>query len=172
LQDLRQRAQAEYERGAFDLAARHIRVLLETQPEEPSLMSLLARSMANQGDLDGAEVQCLKAIKMDKLNPAHRDLYATIVHELGRDEDAIRSLQESIYLNPDVPLSHFLLASLARRRGNDNQADKHFRWALDLLARYPQLNVLPESDGMTAGRLAEIIQSVMEANSGHEHNTE
>jgi len=161
-QDLREIAYAEYERGAFDLAASHIQTLLEIQPEDASLVALLARSLANQGDLDGAEALCLKAIKTDKLNPVLRYLHATIVHEIGRDDDAIHSLQESIYLNPDFPLSHFLLGTLSLRGGNGKQADRHFHWAMHLLASFSQQDVLPDSEGMTAGRLMEIVETIIE----------
>jgi chemotaxis protein methyltransferase CheR len=41
------------------------------------------------------------------------------------------------------------------------QAGKHFENALRLLAKYPPEDVLPESDGITAGRMAEIIRAVI-----------
>ena len=37
---------------------------------------------------------------------------------------------------------------------------KHFKNVLQLLDRYGQDDILPESEGMTAGRLAEIINSM------------
>ena len=161
-QEVYRRARAEYENGAFAAAAERIRAALPTSPNEPSLVSLLARILASQGDLAEAEHHCRKAIEADKLNHAHRYLYAVIAREQGRDDEAIRSLQEALYLNPDSSLSHFLLASVFRRRGKEIEAGKHFRRALHLLEHCSPEQELPESDGMTAGRLTEIIQSIIQ----------
>lgn len=158
-QEIYQRARAEYENGAYATAATLIRTSLESYPDNALLCSLLARILASQGDLADAEQLCRKAIEADKLNHVHRYLYATIVLEEGRESDAVRSLQEAVYLDPDSPLPYFLLGNLAQRRGKEREAGKHFRRTLQLLEQCPPDEMLPESDGITAGRLREIIQS-------------
>ncbi|MEX1276964.1 MAG: CheR family methyltransferase [Bacteroidota bacterium] len=167
-------AHREYERGHFTKAAERILASLPASPTavwrahpiDAALLSLLARIRASQGDLAGAEEQCRKAIEADKLNPVHPYLHATIVHEQGRDDEAIHSLRKALYLDPDFALAHFLLANLARRHGKTREAGKHFRETLRLLSRYRQDQILPESDGMTAGRLKEIIHSVTQREIG------
>jgi chemotaxis protein methyltransferase CheR len=64
-----------------------------------------------------------------------------------------------LYLHPDFVLAHFALGSLARRQGSAQEASKHFANTLDLLQRYHQDEVLPESDGWTAGQLIEMVGS-------------
>ncbi|MBI3110454.1 MAG: tetratricopeptide repeat protein [Ignavibacteriales bacterium] len=161
-QEIYQRARAEYENGAYATAAALIRTSLEPYPDNASLCSLLARILASQGDLAGAEQLCRRAIEADKLNHAHRYLYATIVLEEGRESDAARSLHEAIYLDPDSPLPYFLLGNLAHRQGRRREAGKHFRRTLRLLEQFPQDEVLHESEGMTAGRLMQIIDSFVQ----------
>jgi len=59
-------------------------------------------------------------------------------------------------------LAHYALGNLARSLGKPEKADKHFANALRLLNRYQPNDPLPESDGLTAGRLIETITSVTE----------
>jgi chemotaxis protein methyltransferase CheR len=151
-----------YDRGNFAGALERIRSGLPESPDDARHLALSARILAGQGDLAGAEEQCLKAIAADKLNAVYRYFYAVILHEQGRDDDAVTSLQKAIYADPDLPLSHFLLGHLLDRKGKPSEARKHFRQTLRLLAQYRQDHVLPESEGMTAGRLQEVISSIIE----------
>jgi chemotaxis protein methyltransferase CheR len=132
--------------------------------EEPSLM---ARVCANRGRLDEAIAWCEKAIAADKLNPAHHYLFASIQQERGQNDVATRSLRQALYLDPDFVLAHFALGNLHRSQGKRREAERHFRNALSLLRARPHDQVLPESEGLTAGRLGEIIASLRsDASSG------
>ena len=88
-------------------------------------------------------------------------LRAVVLEELGRREEARRSLQQALYLHPDFVLAHFAMGNLARSNGEDEQARRHFRNALTLLECFPPAEPLPESDGLTAGRLREIVTSLL-----------
>jgi chemotaxis protein methyltransferase CheR len=70
-------------------------------------------------------------------------------------------LQRVLYLQPDFPLAHFALGNLARSGLHDDEARRHFANALRLLRACPPDASLPESDGMTAGRLAQIIADLL-----------
>jgi chemotaxis protein methyltransferase CheR len=52
---------------------------------------------------------------------------------------------------------HFALGNLAQRQGDARSAKRCFDNALELLAARRDDEVVPESDGLTAGRLREII---------------
>ena len=75
-------------------------------------------------------------------------------------EPARRSLQRAIYLNQDFVLGHYALGNLARECDRLEEADKHFTSALQLLKKCEPGELLPESDGLTAARLTEIINSI------------
>lgn len=129
--------------------------------EEPcKTASVMARVCADQGKLAEAADWCEQAINADKLNPAHHYLYATIQQELGQSAAAMRSLVHALYLAPDFILAHFTLGNLCLSQGQSREAERHFNNAQSLLKTYPQDGVLPESDGLTAGRLGEIIASI------------
>ena len=119
-----------------------------------------ARVCADEGSLAEAIEWCEKAIAADKLNPAHYYLLAAIEQERGQSETAERSLGRALYLEPDFALAHFALGNLCLSGGRRREARRHFGNALTLLRACPADAVLPEADGLSAGRLAEIIASV------------
>ena len=122
--------------------------------------SRTARACANQGKLAEAATWGEKAIAADKLNPAPQYLLATIRQELGQSDAAMRSLMRALYLDPDFVLAHFALGNLCLSQGLRRKAERHFDNALMLLHTHPHDAPLPESEGLTAGRLTEIITSV------------
>jgi len=130
---------------------------------DPSAFSLLARSLANQGKLLEALECCDRSIAADKLNPASHYLRALILHEQGARDDAVQSLRNALYLDPKFVLAYFTLGNIARDRGQIRDARKHLAVAQQLLSGYQPEDILPESDGMTVERFAEIIRSLMNA---------
>ena len=109
---------------------------------------------------------CEKAITTDRLNPGLYYLKATILQEQGAIEEAIVSLKQALYLDQDFVLAHFALGNLALQGGNLKASNRHFNNALSLLKTYEQKEILPESEGITAGRLREIITGIAYQGSG------
>lgn len=128
---------------------------------EVQTLALQARALANQGQLQEALACCDRWIAADALDPASRYLRAVILQELGDPEQARRSLQQALYLHPDFVLAHFGLGNLARRAGKSTDAARHFANALALLEGRAPDDALPQSDGLTAGRLKEILKSLL-----------
>ncbi len=119
--------------------------------------SVLARTVADQGDLPRALELCREAIAADKLNPGYHYLHGEILQELGQLDEAASSLRKALYLDPGMVMAHFALGTLARRLGRIKESDRHFTTALKCLGRYDREEIVVESEGLTAGRLAEII---------------
>ena len=156
--DLYMEALALYEQSRYAEAAEKLIELYSHDIDNPKATALLARAYANQGKLAEALEWCKKAIATDKLNPALNYFRATILQEHGQLEEAVMSLKRALYLDQNFVLAHFALGNIARQQGKFNESDKHFENALTLLDGYRQEDILPESEGMTAGRLMEIIQ--------------
>jgi chemotaxis protein methyltransferase CheR len=152
-----------YEHGKYAEATEKLVELASGQSPQPQVFSLLAHALANQGKLAEALDWCDQGIAADKLNPSAYYLRAIVLEEQGAVENAMDSLQRALYLKQDFVLAHFALANLARRGGKTKTADKHLVNALELLRGYRQETVLPESEGITAGRLTEIITSLMKS---------
>jgi chemotaxis protein methyltransferase CheR len=120
-----------------------------------------ARTCADQGRLADALISCREAIAAERTNPVAHFLYAIICHELGRLEEAVAALRKVLYLDQDFVLAHHALGGLYRRLGKRKESRHHFAAALDLLVARGREEVVPESDGMTCGRLAESVRAMM-----------
>lgn len=118
-----------------------------------------ARDCANQGRLDEAVEWSRKAIAADKLNPAHHYLLSVIRQEQGLVDDAAQSLARALYLDPDFVLAHYAFGNLRQSQGLHREAQRHFNNTLAVLRTHSADDILPESDGLSAGRLMEIIES-------------
>jgi chemotaxis protein methyltransferase CheR len=157
-------AEALYEQGRYAEAVEKLVGWLVQDQDDVKAMTLLARAYANQGKLAEALGWCDRAIATDKLNVRFHYLRATILQEQGALAEATRSLKGALYLDPDFALAHFALGSLAQRQGKLRESQKHFENALALLRACPQEEIVPESEGMTAGRLIEVIVSTAKVN--------
>ena len=123
----------------------------------PGLLALLTRALANRGRLAEALAWSKHWIAADKLDPAAYYLRAIVLQETGELEAARRSLERAVYLQPDFALAHFALATLAKSDSRQAEANKHFENAAYALRACTPDEALPESDGLTARRLLEII---------------
>ena len=132
-------------------------LLLLPNMENVKANVLLCRILANQGRLDEALMLLEKVIAGDKLNPGLHYLRAMILQEQGADNEASTSLKNALYLDQNLVIAHVALANLALRLGNQKEYRKYLKNALSILSGYGEDEILPESEGMTAGRLMKII---------------
>lgn len=134
---------------------------IDTPPREDTLA--LARARADRGDLEGALAACKIAIGMDRGDAVARFLYASVCYELGRYEEAIASMGKVLYLDRDFILAHHALGSLYRRIGRTRESGRHFAIVLKILSVKERGEIVPESGGMTCGRLMESVLAMVEA---------
>lgn len=156
---LLERASAAYELGLYTEAASELDAALQIDPGNIEATILKARTCANRGDLAAARVLCVMAIAADKLNPVCHYLLATVFQEQGEPGEAIKSLKRAIYLEPAFVLAHFALGNLLSEQGKRGESEKYLANALTLLERYRKDEVVRHSEGVTAGRLAEVIDA-------------
>lgn len=123
-------------------------------------MALLARSLANLGKMDEAQGFCERVVAADKMNPSFHYLLATVLQERGQTDGAVMSFRRAIYLDQDFVMAYFALGYIAHLRGRFKESKKYFNNVYTLLQGYCREDVLPESDGMIAGRLLEIVASL------------
>jgi len=161
------KAQEFYKQGRYGEASRELLELVSINQDAVEMLPLLVRSYANQGNLSDALGWCDKALKSEKLSPGLHYLRANIIQEQGDTEEALRSLKRALYLDPDFVLAYFTMGVLNNRQGKFKEARKHFENVITLLNNYRQEDVLPESDGITAGRLGEIVGSIIQEKGSH-----
>ncbi len=88
--------------------------------------------------------------------PAHH-LDALILQERGLPDSAQAALRRCVYADPTFVLGHFALGTLLRAGAQDARADKEFDNVVALLAGRPLDEPIPEGDGITVGRLLELV---------------
>ncbi|HEX3844306.1 MAG TPA: CheR family methyltransferase [Steroidobacteraceae bacterium] len=156
-------AQALYTQGRYAEAAEILLPALAPTARAqcpPLAFSLLTRALANQGKLDDALAWSERWVAADKLNASPYYVRAMILQELGDMKSARHCLQRAVYLQADFALAHFALGNCARREAPGGGEKKHLDNALRLLRGRPPDELVPESEGLTAGRLTEIICAV------------
>ncbi len=149
-----------YGEGRYELAAAKAGESLAAGEDNGSAMELLAKSYANLGRFAEAREYCEKAIAVDKLRAHNHYLLSIILDEQGEQEEAAAALKRALYIDQDFVLAHFALGNLNRQSGRKKESERNFGNALHLLEKRDPHEVLPEADGMTAGRLAEMIRAM------------
>ena len=96
----------------------------------------------------------------DQLDATAHYLHAMLLQERGERGQARAALQRAVYLQPEFTLAHFALGNHARAEARVTEARRHFANAARLLEGLPADTPIPESEGLTAGRLREIIVSL------------
>jgi len=147
-----------YDKGHYSETEEKITLHLSERNNDPKAMILLAKTFANQGKLSKALEWCEKAIAIDKLKPEFYHLYAAILQEQGQTDRAMEALKRALYLDPNFALAHFMLGNLTRQRKKIKESNKYLENAHSLLNIHKKDEILPEAEGMTAGRLMELIQ--------------
>lgn len=166
-----EQAQRSYEQGKYEHV---ITVLLPlcralepaACPTEDSNLqrTLLARAYANQGQLAEAQTWCEQALRADQFNPSLHYLLATVLLEQDRITEATRALQKAVYADPDFVLAHFALGNVLHQQQRYADAKRYLTSALTILRRTPMEDILPESEGLTAGRLTTLVNSMLGGN--------
>jgi chemotaxis protein methyltransferase CheR len=134
---------------------------LPGEPDRVQDMARRARDCADMGELSLARQWCERALAVDRLNPALHYLHAAVMQEQEALDEAAMALRRAIFLDQDFVMAHFAMGNLALRRGDARGARKQFDNVLALLKVYQQDELLPESEGITAGRMKEIVLSTI-----------
>jgi chemotaxis protein methyltransferase CheR len=149
-----------YRKGFYREAEDSLRELIANNGRRQEAIVLFAKVLANQGKLEEAFRWCEEAVCADKCNPQLYYLLSTILEEQKRVGEARVSLRKALYLDRNFVLAHFTLANLAMRSGEIAEARKHFDNIGKILPQYNPDEILPESEGITARRMSEIISAI------------
>lgn len=153
-------AQSLYKNGQHEEVVAKLLPLLAAGKPSPLVYSLLARACANLGRREEALDWCEKGIASDRLNLSLYYLQATIFQEQDKREKARDSLHKALYLDQNFVLAHFALGNIELSTGHGKEAERQYEIALRLARAHKSADILPESEGMTAGTLVDIVRSI------------
>lgn len=124
------------------------------------LVSLLIKSYANLGMIDKSFEICEKYLKKYTIEPVLYYLYAVILQELGDSQGAIKSLKKALFLDSEFVIAYFTLANILLIRSDFNESKKNFKNVQLILEKHDPDWLIPEGEGLTCGRLKEMIQDI------------
>lgn len=156
-----------YQAGRYEQTADRVRRALDAGPQTADTLALGARAYANVGRFSEARELCEQAIAADKLSAQNHYLLAIILEQQGNAAAAATSLKHALFIDHDYLLAYFALGNLCRQAGNGRESERNFANALRLLEKRDPHEVLPDAEGMTAGRLAQMIRAIKTGRSAH-----
>lgn len=149
-----------YDEGSYAAALEALKKLKESSRNGGELTAMMAGIYANMGMLAEAEYYCRQALSIDDLNPVYYFLLASIYKETGSYDDTVTMLRKAVYLDSEFIMAYYNLGIAALRAGSYSDAVRNFTTALSLLEKINADETVPESGGIPAGRLTEIINSI------------
>jgi chemotaxis protein methyltransferase CheR len=87
---------------------------------------------------------------------------ALLAMESGDHRDALQNLKRVLYLQPDSIIAHYLMGAALSAQGKQHAADKQFEITHRLLAFFKDEDLVPESDGLSAGFLRASVQAFLQ----------
>ncbi len=151
-----------YKQGKYSSSIELLRKIAEDNMSADKMI-LISKCYANLGDIENALKWCELSLQKEKLDPIYHYFHGIILQEKGKFMEAKESLKRAIYLDPDFVISHYMLGNINRQEGKLKESNKYYENVLSLLNLYNNDDILPESEGITAGRLKELINFVKEA---------
>mgnify|MGYP000073680711 CR=1 FL=1 len=152
-----EQAQAMFGFGKLEEASELLHRWLKAHPRHAPGCALLAKICADLGNLSEAEPWCRRAIQADRLNLDAYYTLALIYQHLGDSEKALENMKTVVYIDRNDILGHYSLANLYHDRLQFPQALKSLDNARRLLENRRDDEVIPRSDGITAGRLKQAV---------------
>lgn len=146
-----------FQSGASGEAINRLEELAAQSPKDHRAPYLLAKIFASKVRFPEAEKWIDLAIANRELAPEAHYLRGIALQEQGRLEDALEAFRRSVFLDHTFALGHFAAAGVFGRTGQRARALKSLDTVAELLAGKPADMLLPEGDGLTVGRLMELV---------------
>jgi len=128
------------------------------EPDGGTAHMLLGQACANLGLWSEAEGWCRKVISRDPLFLQAHYVLALVLQHQGELKAAIESMRKVVYIDRTYILGHFGLADLYRNSSQIPQALKSLDNARRLLETRSGPELVPDSGGITFGRLQDTVE--------------
>lgn len=126
-----------------------------------NLFSILIKSYANLGKLEDGQKVLSQIFNSNAVTAEMYYIYASLMYEQNDLKLTERNLKKAIYLNHNHILSHLMLGNLFLKTEKNHLASKHYENIIRIAVQLNENEIVPESDGMTVGRIRELTESIM-----------
>lgn len=141
-------------------------VTLQPVDEDARRLYDSARDHADRGEHEKAEEICTRYLDRVPDSLDGYFLLSVITQAEERNELAVEALRKALFLNHDFVIGHFNLGMLYRKLGRLRFAQRHFMRARQLLLGLPRNEILPHSEGQTAGGILSATDQFLRALGG------
>lgn len=149
----------QYAARDYARAAEFATWYVERDGADPTIWCVLVRALAKQGNLAAAADACARALEQHRTSAELTYLYAMLLCERGHHQGAVAVARQALYLDRSAVLSHMALGAALARTGEPDGARRALEVAERLLASMPQAELVPWSDGESAGELLELVRA-------------
>jgi chemotaxis protein methyltransferase CheR len=146
-----------FQSGHSGEAINQLEQLAAEKPNDYRAPYLLAKIFASKVRFAEAERWVDVALGNRELAAEAHYLRGIVLQEQGRVDEALDAFRRSVFLDQGFVLGHFAAAGLFGRTGQTGRAKKSLATVAELLAGRPASELLPEGDGLTVGRLQELV---------------
>ncbi|HEY2600508.1 MAG TPA: CheR family methyltransferase [Thermoleophilaceae bacterium] len=150
-------AYALFGAGKAGEAINRLEELAAASPADYRAPYLLAKIFASRVRFAEAERWVDIALANRGLAPEAHYLRGIALQEQGKLESALAAFRRSVFLDQTFVLGHFAAAAVFGRTGQAARAQKSLATIADLLSGRPAEELLAEGDGLTVGRLRELV---------------
>lgn len=134
------------------------------EKDKEEIYVLLIKSYANTGNVDSALKWAEEGIAKFKLSYLLYILYANLLHEKNKINEAVEALFKAVYLNPEYVVGHFTLATLLIKIKREKEAERSLETALKILNKKNNNSIVEDSEGITVETFKNIITTMLMKN--------
>jgi chemotaxis protein methyltransferase CheR len=120
-----------------------------------------ATSCANQMQWENALGHLDSVLKLEPMCSEAYFLRSLIYQHQGDNRAAIDAIKRTLYLDRRFVLGHFNLGMIQWQEGLVAEAQKAWKLAHELVVALPPDTILPQGDGMRAGRLLSVLNGYL-----------
>ncbi len=112
--------------GRWNEAIKQFDKMIEADPEDPVSRNLLATTLLNMGDREGAREQYEETVRLDPIHAGANIQLGIFLAEDGKEGDAIERFQQAVSSDPGSNVAHLNLAAALLRDGQaSNSAEAY-----------------------------------------------
>jgi len=151
----------QFQKGQYQICIENCMHTISNKKINNKIFTLLIKSYANSGNLMESVSDIAKVMGNNSTTPEMYYLYASLLNEKNDIQTTEVMLKRAIYLDHKHVLSHLMLGEIFLKTDKKQLAIKHYGTVIDILDEYSNDDIVPESDGLTAGRIKAFAVSLI-----------